>query len=433
MRGLLRAAAEPNGSAKRRWPEQPRRQQLPAASGAEHKCIGLFGLFGSGNFGNDGSLEAMLRLLRREAPDERLLCICEQPDQVRAAFGLEAIPIYYRPAAAAAGRPPSAARRALGRASLWFYALWHLRRMKMLIVPGTGVLDDFAVSPFGWPHDILAWWLLARLTGVKVVLASVGAGPIHHPLSRRLMKAAARAAHYRSYRDTVSRDFMSSIGFDVRGDPICPDIAFSLLAPVSMRESDDEGGPPIIGLGVMAYRGWRGARSGDSTIYRTYLEKITAFVLWLLDSGHQVRLLMGELSDLEAVEDVIARAQASRSRSAMRALQFEPAHTLHDVMRQMAATDIVVATRYHNVVCALKMRKPTISIGYARKNDALLQAMGHADFCQQIEDLDLDLLRAQTIRLIADRRFIERRTDEACARFEARLRAQEATLLGLIN
>ena len=57
---------------------------------------------------------------------------------------------------------------------------------------------------------------------------------------------------------------------------------------------------------------------------------------------------------------------------------FAPARTLHDVMQQMADTDIVVATRYHNVVCALRMSKPTISIGYAEKNDALLRRSGWA-------------------------------------------------------
>ena len=41
-------------------------------------------------------------------------------------------------------------------------------------------------------------------------------------------------------------------------------------------------------------------------------------------------------------------------------------------MRAMAPVGTVVATRYHNVICALKLGKPTISIGYAAKNDALM-------------------------------------------------------------
>ena len=84
--------------------------------------------------------------------------------------------------------------------------------------------------------------------GVKIIFASIGAGPIQHPLSRWFMKSAARAAHYRSYRDTVSKAFMESIGFDARNDPIYPDIAFALSAPSAL---------PAGGRGPAAYhRRW---------------------------------------------------------------------------------------------------------------------------------------------------------------------------------
>ncbi len=136
---------------------------------------------------------------------------------------------------------------------MWLHAARHLRRLKVLIVPGMGVLDDFAVSPLGWPHDLLSWCLLGRLMGVKVIFASIGAGPIRHPVSRWFMKAAARAAHYRSYRDTVSKAFMESIGFDARNDRIYPDIAFRLPAPRSIRAQAAKARPLTIGVGVMAY------------------------------------------------------------------------------------------------------------------------------------------------------------------------------------
>ena len=112
---------------------------------------------------------------------------------------------------------------------------------------------------------------------------------------------------------------------------------------------------------------------------------------------------------------------------------FAPARTLHDVMQQMADTDIVVATRYHNVVCALRMGKPAISIGYAEKNDALLRQVGLAEFCQDIERLDLDLLEAQTARLISDRTAFERKLRDARTSFQTRLREQEALLAAMIG
>src|SRR5687768_3014861 len=55
--------------------------------------IGFLGLFGAGNFGNDGSLEAMLYAVRRARPDAELLCICGDPAAVTDAFGIRSVPI----------------------------------------------------------------------------------------------------------------------------------------------------------------------------------------------------------------------------------------------------------------------------------------------------------------------------------------------------
>jgi polysaccharide pyruvyl transferase WcaK-like protein len=400
----------------------------------EPKRIGLFGMFGTGNIGNDGSLESMVRFLRRVAPEERLLCICGNPAAVEKAFGLEAVPIYHRPPRLSERRAAAFLQRAAGRAMLWWHAVRHLRRLKVLIVPGMGVLDDFSVNPLGlgWPHDVLSWCLLGRLMGVKVILASIGAGPIRHPVSRCLLKAAARAAHYRSYRDTISKAFMESIGFDARDDRIYPDIAFRLPAPPSSRPHEDEGQPLTIGVGVMAYCGWRNDANRGAQIYAAYLGKMTSFVVWLLDRGHLVRVLMGDQADRRAVNDLLRAVRSRRPEGTADSILFEPAQTLHDVMQQMADTDLVVATRYHNVVCALRMGRPTISIGYSVKNDALLAGMGLADCCQSIERLDVALLETQTLRLISERPALEARIRRAVARFEGSLREQEDLLASLI-
>ena len=42
----------------------------------------------------------------------------------------------------------------------------------------------------------------------------------------------------------------------------------------------------------------------------------------------------------------------------------------------MAPVGAVVATRYHNVICALKLAKPVVSVGYAAKNVAIMADMG---------------------------------------------------------
>ncbi len=57
-------------------------------------------------------------------------------------------------------------------------------------------------------------------------------------------------------------------------------------------------------------------------------------------------------------------------------------------MKETAAADTVVATRYHNLVCALKTGTPTLALSYAAKSDALMDRMGLAAFCHPARDVD---------------------------------------------
>src|SRR5690606_5911317 len=250
---------------------------------------------------------------------------------------------------------------------------------------------------------------------------------IQHPLSRRLMKSAASLADYRSYRDTVSKEFMESIGFDTRKDAIYPDIAFKLpVPPPAPAKSSD--GRLVVGIGVMTYLGWRNDWTRGAPIYRAYLEKITSFAIWLLDCGHTVRILMGDTNDRRAVRDVVARIKEARPNLTDGRLLFAEIASLHDLMGQIGGTDVVVATRFHNIVCALKLGKPSISIGYADKNDALMAEMGLGELCQHIEDFDVDRLIAQFGQLVSDRARYERVLRRANLAIRERLEHQDALL-----
>lgn len=394
--------------------------------------IALFGLFGCGNLGNDGSLEAVLGHLREAHPDAALCCICHDPDYVRRTFGIDTLPINW--SQRLNDRRPVFVRRAMkaaGRMIDLGYAFWRFRRFDLMIIPGTGILDDFGERPWGMPLDIVRWCLAARLSGARVAMVSIGAGPIGRPLSRQLMKAAATLAHYRSYRDRISRDFMESIGLDTSSDPVYPDIAFRLPAPADERVPAHAGDRLTVGIGVMSYHGWYGFRQEGRSVYASYVAKLAAFALNLLDEGYGIRLVTGEESDQGAVDDVLARLRELRPAMLDDRVFAEPACSLHDVMRQISRTDLVVATRFHNIVCALKLGRPCISLGYARKNDVLMDEMGLGAFCQHVERFEIDTLMDHFRELVEKRTEHEQIIRAQVRIFEDRLRQQDAVLLRL--
>ncbi len=301
------------------------------------------------------------------------------------------------------------------------------RTFDAILVPGTGICDDFGERPQAMPYALLKWALAARLAGRPLSFVSIGAGPVTHPASRWLMKWAARLARYRSYRDEISKDFMESIGVDTSKDRVFPDVVFSLRAAENIA-TRPVNGRLTVGVGVMNYRGWNRSAEEGRQIHETYRGKIVQFVSLLLQHGHDVRLLIGAASDVEVVDDVLKRVAAMPQPSSYGRLAAGPAASLHELMKQMGETDVMVATRFHNVVCALMMAKPVISLGYARKNDVLLEDMGLGDFCQDVETFDNERLIAQLDKLVEGRERYAHKIRERTSVYRELLARQEAIL-----
>jgi polysaccharide pyruvyl transferase WcaK-like protein len=387
--------------------------------------IALFGFFGCGNLGNEGSLEAIARFLRRERPEAELSCVCGEPDVVKETFGIETLPIRRNgPARGLSGTINRLLLKIPGKLADFARAFGHVRKADVMIIPGTGILDDFGERPAGMPYDIFKWCLAARLAGTRIAFVSIGAGPIRNRLSCFLMTSAARLAHYRSYRDFQSRQFMEGVGFDTRGDPVYPDLAFGLPAPMPSPRAPE--GALRVGIGVMAYRGWYCFEGGGQSIFSRYIGKLADFVVHLLDGGYDIRLLTGDDEDSIAVDALLAAVRNIRPAST---LAHEQVRSLSDVMEQMALTDVVVATRFHNIVCALKMCRPTISLSYARKNDVLMAEMGLGEYCQHVENFDVETLVSQFSRLVADREKHEQGIRARIAEFREQIEKQDACLL----
>lgn len=397
--------------------------------GAERSfCI--FGLFGMENYGNDGSLEAMLMFLRRSWPRATLSCVCIDPVKVQKAHNIDSIPMSWR-------GPSSRSLRLLNRLALtvpqklgnWLLAIRHLRKFDVLIVPGTSPLCDYRAGTLGAPYALFRWATAARLTGKPLFLVSVGAGPIQGRLSRWMLTYVTRSASYRSFRDENSKRFIASLGIDTQRDKVYPDLAFKLPVPRLPASSTLMSDPITIGVGLIDYNGWHGQAQPDDSIYETYLARMTRFVRVLLDHGYRIRLLVGEIADQRAISGLQAALATSGVRyDISRQIVIEPVRSLADVMRQLADTSIVVASRFHNVVCSLKAGRPTISIGYQAKNDALMAEFGLTRFCQHIERFDAEVLVQQVADQLKNLAAYEDMIGCKLANFEKGIRDQEDAL-----
>jgi polysaccharide pyruvyl transferase WcaK-like protein len=371
------------------------------------KRISFFGLFGQYNLGNECTLQAVIYNVRKYFPDAELNCICSGPEDAGARHNIPAFPMRGMPKEVWREQNNPLMRfllKALIRMPTelmgWVKAFKILKGTHMLIVPGTGFLTDAYTTSFGWPYEIFKWSLMAKLCRCKLLYVSVGAGPIYRRLSRWLIKSALSLADFRSYRDESTKEFLKGVGFPAHNDRVYPDLAFDLPEATIPRDDNHKGHRPVVGIGLMSYAGRLSVEKPSDAIYRAYLEALAVFVRWLLACGYGVRLLIGDvLYDKAVTQDFINLLKEPAPTNNKGQIINEPICSVEDLLSQLAATDIVVATRFHNVLLALMLNKPVISISFHHKCASLMSEMGLSEYCQNIDNLDSARLIGQFMEL----------------------------------
>lgn len=395
---------------------------------AIHK-VGLFGLLGSGNIGNDASMESVLTYLRADHPDAVVDAMCLEPEKLRDQYGVEAVPIqWYVKYDHHVPDVIAIPLKVLGKGIDAFRtALW-VRKHDIVIVPGMGVLESsLPLRASGFPYSMFLLCASGKLFRTKVALVSVGATVVRQRLMRWLFISAAKLAFYRSYRDVLSRDALTQQGLDTAQDSVYPDLAFGI--PTAFQPPYDA---MIVGVGVMEYYGTNDDRRHAEKIHASYVENIKSFIEWLVDGGRQVRLFVGDACDYTIVQDILIHLREQRPDLEPAQVIAEHISSFADLARAMQPVGIVVATRYHNVLCALRLLKPTISLGYAAKNNVLMADMGLAEFCQSASSVNFDLLIGQFRELESRSAQLKLAMADRCSTQEQRLDQQFAELSAVL-
>jgi polysaccharide pyruvyl transferase WcaK-like protein len=420
---------------------------------ATRQGIALFGDFGTGNLGNEATLQAMVWNIRRRLPNAEISCICSAPENTALQYNISAVPIR---APLQFTLPPRSKKDdgspnpgfsgfawlrmplrifsyPLIEAYRWYKGLLALRRTQALIMTGTGMVGDFAITPFGLHYDIFRWAVIAKFYRCKLLFVSVGSGPIRHPLSRWFIRTALSLADYRSYRDVASKDHLAAIGLDVKNDSVYPDLAFSL--PIGIKSVDHNADREvIIGVGLMNYHN-RANRSGtDETIYRQYIQRMASFVVRLLECGYAIRILIGDLVwDQDVRQDFRTELQCRGLKLTEQKIVDEPAGSVDALLSQLSAVDIVVASRFHNVLLGMMLEKPVVAISYHEKFSSLMDGVGLRAFSQDIEHIDVEDLINKVIGIQQQALDIKARVAQQSESYRAALDEQYARIIEYLS
>jgi polysaccharide pyruvyl transferase WcaK-like protein len=286
---------------------------------------------------------------------------------------------------------------------------------------GTGMITDTHESSFGMPYQMFKWTVLSRLWRRRIAFVSAGAEGLNDRLHLFFLGWSLRLAHYRSYRDPLSKQRAVSLYSGASTDPVYPDLAFSLDKSLAAPAKPVFSGPRTVAIGIYA------VESGLDAV-KSYVEEIGTFVLWVLERGYQPRIVIGDAEYDEDIRvDLIAWLE--RKNVAHKVLS-EHASSFQELMAQLAQADFVVATRFHNVLLSLLLEKPVVSVSHMDKNDQLMAAMGLGAYC-------LPLVGMRHSDVVAKFRELEENSDQVrvaigqkLASFRERLEEQYARIFG---
>jgi len=386
--------------------------------------IAVLGTFGNANLGDDAILSAFLEWVRREAPSTRIVSLSARPQDVTRLFGIEALDYdacapgpqpMHEPAAASQaahsapaqdGGTRSRMRAALRSAlpGLWsrlqsarpsasaivqalrrFPARLRLARsLDGFVILGGGQIYDHWGGPLGHPLTLLAWSLACRVAAVPLVVLSVGGRPVQ-PISARLLRRALAMATYVSFRDPDTTRLVRGFGLD-RPVAQAPDLAFGLSPPAARVP----GPPRVVGVSPMAYRRPGIDPEASEQHYQRYLATLADLCHRLDAAGFEIVMFPSQTrSDQLAIADLCSGLEpAVRQRIRVREVE-----SVDDLLRCIAETDAMIATRFHGVLLSLVSSRPVVSISYQpRKNDRLLEPFGLERFALAIDGLDSAVL-----------------------------------------
>jgi polysaccharide pyruvyl transferase WcaK-like protein len=167
----------------------------------------------------------------------------------------------------------------------------------------------------------------------------------------------------------------------------------------------------------------------DRAVYERYVDLLAAFAGRLLGRGYRVRLIPTQLrADPPVIADVVRALE--RLSSALPADRLDPAvSSFEELLARLAEADVVVATRFHGVVLAQMLGKPTIGIAYRRSTTDLLADVGQGAYSIDAGALTLEGLWERLESLESDSG-AARRIAERLGAYREALAAQYDLVLG---
>lgn len=304
----------------------------------------VHGHIGRGNVGDEAMLEVIVRLLRDRFPDSQLFL----------AYGADTHPKTIQEEVNYFPRTATAIVKKLFRSDLF------------VIAGGTHLTqfgDNKAAKLAGIMRQIFLI-LVARVFANKVLMLSVGIGPLESHSSKHSVVLALNMVHFISVRDASSRSMLTTLNY--RGPCTqCSDAAFFVPLPKAMIKNRNK-----LGISVLPYyTSHMRDPDTDGELVDAFVEAIRGWLGIFPDGEVCLLPICSQVSDSSdtVMTDRIAKVFSGDSRIRNVPLQGSP----HALLQCMTDMTHFIGMRYHALLFAHRFALPTLNIAYHDKTRGL--------------------------------------------------------------
>lgn len=321
----------------------------------------ISGYYGFDNLGDDTVLFGILTSLRKQNPALEFAVLSNQPERTSQIFGIPAF----------------------DRWNGWTI-FSQLIRSDLLIVGGGTLLQDIT-SPRSIPY-YLGIVGLAKLLRKPVVFFAQGFGPVHLPLSKKMISAIVNRVDLITVRDDKSKEDFLAYGVTKPSIQVTADPALSIHPEDFPREHGANilremgalptQNPNCLLIGV-AIRDWH----TDHPYQLVLAEALDRLVA----EGHSVVFV-----PMQYPRDILASEKvASHMNKPYKILSSQ--FSFRDMFSIISNLDLVIGMRLHSLILAAVFKIPFVSLSYDPKIERFVQRMGLSP-AMSVDSLDADLL-----------------------------------------
>lgn len=393
--------------------------------------IGLLGMYASRNLGDMAIQTAVMRALRARRSDIEFVGLCQDPEDTVRTFGISAfassgegpliVPGSDGPVVVGARVPgPGAVRR--------LAAIWRIHRqmrdLDMLLVSGSGQVDDFWGGPWAQPFRLLVWCAAARSQRKPVAVFGVGVDEVTTRLGAWFSVRALELAQLRMLRDGGSLDALRAMGFTSNAD-ICPDPAFYLTGDESAESDNAAAALPFAVLSPISRRAWPGAEDAS---YDAYLSTLAAVGDELQRQAIEVRFVCSQTKmDPPVVDRVKERMRCNAVGARVVAVK-----TVDEYLRAVGGACVLVGSRLHALILALVVGTPVVAISAVRKVRRQLTDIELPDHAFDLRSVRIPELLARVDEILRHQDSLRNQIVERTQEFRRQLEAGFDRLADLI-